>query len=619
MININDQNVSYFLIYLIPILFGLIGKLSTKLLTNKKAIIAYFVSPLLISLALLLNICFLDDLFVVSTYGVSYDSVFSIKSFWNNSSLILSFTQIFLALFLFSRIISVVDEYAVKCTSGLLILLGLSLSIINAGDFWGLIVSWVYINTFLYLSSKNDRNKYFILCTSLITSIGMVLLSYVGAGDILSISDIFITSLYPKTLTVAVCIVILGVLSTLCIYMMQMTKSKNFKAYDLMKFLSLLLSCVGILNILSKLSSLIVISDYIICSFAFFVTINWISKTLTEDDLWKLWFNILCSFIGLSLMAFGFGSNATGSLFLINSLNSLILLFIVWRFQTSNNLRMNLRDLSINKEEFPISYWCCVLAILSLTSIPLMSGFFLRNDISWLLINSGRDYFQIPFLFFFISTILITISLVRMFYYIFISENKNFKRMDECENYPLYNKLLIISITLPIILLGYFSLPKSLAGSNGRYLQNQISGNITDLNIISFSDQVGNIAMIFQILCLALIIYGVYVLLVGNRINDLQIKFKSRFHLLYEASMHDLYIPFLLEKTLINLFLKPLIILSLLMDYFFNGLNKILFIVVDEMSMYLKNISYQRLNQSVLAMMLGLTFILISVYALIIK
>ncbi len=613
--NSMNQNAAYFMIFFVPFIFGLMSCIYKDVKFSKSILSLILSFPLVTSAIILCKIMFSLNPVEISVLNVLGSGTYILHSLWTMQSTLLSLTLILIFLIIGLNQICQSDNFSIRNIGKLLLLNFIALVVINSGDIWTLVISWTYF--FIYNHFICEDSKKEVLYSALFVSIGLIALALLGATTLNKLETLFVTCEYSQILTLMTIMIVVGILTTLSSLMRNVSYKDKLKGLSLLKYLSIILVCVSLLNIISPLSKLIVFTQYLMTAVAFYLLIVSICKAVTENHIWRLWVYLSVVFISLTLLAFSFGSNAIGTIYLITSLNSLILLYVIWSFQVKKSDKILISDFSINKEEFPISYWCSAIAIFSLSSLPLTSGFFIKNDLSWLILNQGAIYGHVPFILYLLVTVLLTYCLGKIFFTTQLIENKNYKRMDNLEKYPIYHKVLVLFITIPVVLLGYFALPKSLAGENSRFLQKKLALSITDISNTFFTEQAGNISLIFQIVALGFVIYGVYLIVIGKNIEKYEIILKTKFYKVFEAIQADLYVPRLISFFMSFFVIKPISKISSCSEALVLIVQKLSFVTIDQLAAYLKHNSFEKLDRSIFVMVLGLTVALASIYGLI--
>jgi len=611
----NNQNELYMIIVLIPLIFGVLVNCFKDVINSNRTRLISFLVPVVVSLFSLVNLTTREEL--TSLTSISFFSDLSIQFAWSTQNLLLSISLILFGSVLFYNSLKESGLTPVSKVSQFLILIALSLSVIHSGSLWVLTFSWFYLSIYIFLTRSNEEDGISNIVSSVIVSLSLIVICLLGGENVNKLEGLFVTSKDSMILTTVVSVLYISLLTAINSYFRLIDRLKNIESIDVFRVVAIVVSVFSIFNIFSRLSELIKITDQILMLTAGYMLINWFLKIIAEDKILKIWNYLLNGSISLALLTIAFGSSATANMYTLTTLNSLIVIYIVWKSQKCIDIKTKINEFYINKEEFPISYWCSAVAIFSLVSFPLTSGFFIKNDLAWIFLNKGSQTYHIPFILYLLSSLITIYCLVKIFVHTYLKSKLPSKRMDEYEEYPLVFKIVVLLLTIPVVVFGYFSLPEFLAGNSSRYLQTKLALNITDLNIVQYSQQVENISMVFQLVAFAFVIYGFYLSVVGKTINDYEIGYKTWFNKLYRSSQNDLYVLSFIKYIVNSFLIVSLLRFSNLLHNLSRNITIMLNVIIDQVSSYLRTYSSEKLDRSILSMIIGLTIILLSAYELI--
>ncbi|MGB8656720.1 MAG: NADH-quinone oxidoreductase subunit L [Candidatus Zixiibacteriota bacterium] len=188
---------------------------------------------------------------------------------------------------------------------------------------------------------------------------------------------------------------------------------------------------------------------------------------LVQNDIKRVLAYSTISQLGYMFLACGVGAFAAGIFHLMTHAFFKALLFLsAGSVMHALGGELNMQNMGGLKKYIPVTFWCFLAGTLAISGIPLLSGFFSKDEILWKAFSSPHGHFLL-WLVGVVTAGLTAFYMFRLFFMTFLGKS----RMDPQVEAHVHESPK--SMTIPLMVLaalsaigGYVGVPHSLGGSN---------------------------------------------------------------------------------------------------------------------------------------------------------
>lgn len=333
---------------------------------------------------------------------------------------------------------------------------------------------------------------------------------------------------------------------------------------------------------------------------------------ITQRDIKKVLAYSTVSQIGFMMTACGVGAFSSGMFHVFTHAFFKALLFLgAGAVIHSLHHEQDLFHMGGLRKKMPKTFFCFVVALLSINGFPGFSGFFSKDEILWLALNkpvSGKYIFTILI----ISATLTAFYMTRLVCIAFLSKDKT----HDDPKHPIHDAPSIMIVPLIILaffslVVGYLGLPHFLSHDNARGFQIFVEQAVTKPFETIYDEHTEHLVMYFTIALTFISMFFAYFIYVKNESNKLSDKLKLSAQKIWNFSNHKMFIDELYEMII----LKPIshfakFLVEIVEKYFIDGVVRALGIITFQTSVFFKSIKGQELQSQIFLMVVGFTVIM---------
>jgi NADH-quinone oxidoreductase subunit L len=286
---------------------------------------------------------------------------------------------------------------------------------------------------------------------------------------------------------------------------------------------------------------------------------------LTQRDLKKILAYSTISQLGLMVMACGLGAYSSSIFHLVTHGFFKALLFLcAGSVIYLNHHEQDIFKIKLDRNENPILFYSFLIGLFSIIGIPGFASFFSKDEILWFALNNS-NWSTVLFSLAYISVILTTLYMCRMFINIFYLNNEDHESQEE---HPNSMKFSLLILTVLTVLVGFLGLPHIFTHVYDRGFQKFLELHIGSNTEVSLSQQTETLLLFTTLLGVFISVYAtwyIYVKLKDKKINQ-KIYFK------YVTLWSFFNKEFLINNFLNNVFYQPFIYISKLAEKLFEKL-----------------------------------------------
>ncbi len=332
---------------------------------------------------------------------------------------------------------------------------------------------------------------------------------------------------------------------------------------------------------------------------------------VTQSDIKKVLAYSTVSQIGFMIAACGVGAFSSGMFHVFTHAFFKALLFLgAGAVIHCLHHEQDMFKMGGLKKKMPKTYWCFVVALLSIAGVPLFSGFFSKDEIMWMAFNKAGTG-QYIFAILLTAATLTAFYMTRLVCLTFLSKDKT----HHDPHHPIHDAPPIMIIPLAILSIcsigvGYLGMPHFMSHENARAFQLFVEKAVSGPKPIVYDEHTEHLLMGLTIGLTFISMFLAYFMYVKNEESKLADKFKFNLRKVWNLSNNKFFV----DEVYFAIIIKPIknfagFLVNIVEKYVIDGAVRTIGILSFQSSVFLKSVRGVELQSNIFFMIMGLTII----------